>query len=62
MKLAAETQLLGTRTDRSDIAKLESGIRSATDTEIIAIARILNVSMPQLFEDSTRLFRQLETQ
>ena len=62
MKLAAEMQLLGIKIDRSTIAKLESGSRPASDIEIIAIAKILNVSIPSLFEDSDKLFSHLEPQ
>ena len=62
MKLAAEMQLLGIKIDRSTIAKLESGRRPASDIEIIAIAKILNVSIPWLFENSGELFNRLETQ
>ena len=61
MKLAAELQLLGIKIDRSTIAKLESGRRPASDIEIIAIAKILNVSIADLFEDSSQLFAHLET-
>lgn len=61
MQLAADLQLLGIKIDRSTIAKLESGKRPATDIEIIAIAKILSVSITSLFEDSDRLFDQLET-
>jgi len=61
MKLAAQLQLLGVKIDRSSIAKLESGTRPVSDIEIIAIAKILNVSIPSLFEDSGELFSQLET-
>jgi len=60
MKLAAELQLLGIRIDRSTIAKLESGRRPASDIEIVAIAKILNVSVSSLFEDAAELFNQLE--
>ena len=62
MKLAAELQLLGIKIDRSTIAKLESGRRPASDIEIIAIAKILDVSIPLLFEDSDKLFSHLESQ
>lgn len=61
MQLAADLQLLGIKIDRSTIAKLESGRRPLSDIEIIAIAKILNVSITSLFEDSDRLFSQLES-
>ena len=61
MKLAAEMQLLGMKIDRSVIAKLESGRRPVSDIEIIAIAKILNVPISELFEDSSQLFAHLES-
>lgn len=58
-KLAAELQLQGIKIDRTIIAKLESGRRPVSDIEIIEIAKILNVSVPSLFEDSEKLSGQL---
>lgn len=62
MKLAAQLQLLGIKIDRSSIAKLESGIRPASDIEIAAIARILNVPIAWLFEDSDSVLHALKTE
>ena len=45
-------QLMGVAIDRSGIAKLESGRRPASDIEVAAIAKILKVSIPWLFEES----------
>lgn len=59
-KLAAELQLQGIKIDRSMIAKLESGRRPISDIEIIEIAKILNVPVPSLFEDSEKLSGQLD--
>lgn len=61
MKLAAEMQLLGVKIDRSSIAKIEIGRRPVSDIEIIAIARILNIHISELFEDSNQLFTRLDT-
>jgi len=61
LKLAAELQLMGITIDRSTIAKLESGRRPLSDIEIIAISKILKVSVPSLFEGSDKLFSQIET-
>lgn len=61
MKLAAQLQLLGLRIDRTSIAKIESGRRPVFDIEIIAIAKVLNVSIPSLFKDSEEPFNQLDT-
>lgn len=60
MKLAAEMQLQGIKIDRSAVAKLESGRRPISDIEIIAIATILSVSIPSLFEGSEKLSKHLE--
>ena len=62
MKLAAQLQLWGVNIDRSGIAKLESGRRPVSDIEITAIAKILNVSIPWLFEDSNEVFTRLTEQ
>lgn len=56
MKLAARLQLLGIRIDRSGIAKLESGRRPASDIEVAAIARVLEVPISWFFEDSDDFF------
>jgi transcriptional regulator with XRE-family HTH domain len=61
MELAARLQLLDITIDRSGIAKLELGMRPISDIEIIAIAKILNVSIQWLFEkseDSLNLINQ----
>ena len=52
MKLATQMQLLGVRIDRAGIAKIETGIRPVSDIEITAIAKILQVSLLSLFEES----------
>lgn len=59
MKLAAELQLMGIRTGRSMIAKIEEGTRPVSDIEVIAIAKILNVSVHWFFKGSGKLFSQL---
>ena len=60
MELAARLQLFGITIDRSGIAKLESGRRPASDIEVAAIAKVLKVTIPWLFEESTELLSQLE--
>lgn len=62
MELAAQLQLLGITIDRSGIAKLESGRRPASDVEIVAIAKVLKVTIPWLFEESNNLFNSPEGQ
>jgi transcriptional regulator with XRE-family HTH domain len=60
MELAAQLQLLGITIDRSGIAKLESGRRPASDVEIVAIAKVLKVTIPWLFEESNNLLNLLD--
>lgn len=52
IELASRLQLMGIAIDRSAIAKLESGRRPASDIEVAAMAKVLNVSIPWLFEES----------
>ena len=46
----AQLQLMGCDMNSTSYSKLEGQIRSATDKEIYAIAKILGVSMEELFE------------
>ena len=62
MELAARLQVLGITIDRSGIAKLESGRRPASDIEVAAIAKVLKVSIPWLFEKSNNLVDSLGDQ
>jgi len=55
MELAAQLQLMGVAIDRSGIAKLESGKRPVSDIEAAAIAKVLKVSIPWLFEESNSM-------
>jgi len=59
MELAAQLQLLDVTIDRSGIAKLESGKRPASDIEVYAIAKILKVPIPWLFEESNNPLESL---
>jgi transcriptional regulator with XRE-family HTH domain len=56
MELAAQLQILGLNIDRSMIAKIEIGRRPVSDIEIAGIAKILNVEIIYLFEDSKDWF------
>jgi transcriptional regulator with XRE-family HTH domain len=47
--LAARLQLLGWKIDRGGIAKIEVGLRSVTDKEIVLLAEALEVSINYLF-------------
>ena len=62
MELAARLQVLGITIDRSGIAKLESGRRPASDIEVAAIAKVLKVTIPWLFEESNNLIDSLGDQ
>jgi len=48
-------QLMGVAIDRSGIAKLENGRRPAPDIEVAAIAKVLKVSIPWLFEGNNSM-------
>ena len=58
MELAGQLQLLGIRIDRATIAKIELGIRPLSDIEIIAISRVLKISLSSLFGESEVLFNE----
>lgn len=47
----AKMQVMGCDINPTSYSKLEGQVRSATDREIYAIARILNVTMETLFEE-----------
>ncbi|MBR7112714.1 MAG: helix-turn-helix transcriptional regulator [Clostridia bacterium] len=48
----AKIQVAGCDMNATSYSKLEGQIRSATDKEIFVIAKILNVKMEDLFDDS----------
>lgn len=47
----AQLQIMGCDMNPTSYSKLEGQIRSATDKEIFAIAKILGVEMEKLFEE-----------
>ena len=49
--LALNMQLMGIDINLSSLSKLEGQTRIATDREVYAIARILNVTADELFRD-----------
>ena len=59
-KLATKLQLMNIMIDRSAIAKIEIGIRPASDVEIAAISRIFKIPVSWFFDDSDEFFRNLE--
>lgn len=48
LDLVARLQIEGMRIDQSGLSKLESGRRPVTDTEIIALAKVLRVKVAWL--------------
>ncbi len=46
----AQLQIMGCDMNPTSYSKLEGQIRSATDKEIFVIAKILDISMEELFE------------
>ena len=48
----AQIQVMGCDINPTSYSKLEGQLRSATDREIFAIAKILNVPMEKLFESN----------
>ena len=47
----AQLQIMGCDINPTSYSKLEGQLRSATDKEIFAISKILNVAMEKLFSD-----------
>ena len=50
----AKIQVMGCDMNPTSYSKLEGQVRSATDKEIYVIAKILGVTMEQLFEEGER--------
>ena len=48
----AKMQTMGCDINPTSYSKLEGQVRSATDKEIFVIAKILNVTMEELFKES----------
>ena len=49
-ELVARLQVLGMKIDQSGLSKLESGRRPVFDTEVVALAKALRVSIAWLLE------------
>lgn len=49
----AKIQVMGCDINPTSYSKLEGQLRSATDRELYAIAKILNVRMEELFDEKT---------
>ncbi len=50
-ELAINMQLMGVDINLSSLSKLEGQTRAATDKEVLAIARIFNMRIDDLFEN-----------
>lgn len=50
-ELAAQCHLLGWDISRGTLAKIESQVRRITDNEVELIAKVLNISVQQLFDE-----------
>jgi len=50
LDLVARLQVSGMKIDQSGLSKLESGKRPVSDTEVLALAKALNVSVAWLLE------------
>lgn len=48
----AQIQIMGCDMNPTSYSKLEGQVRSATDKEIFVIAKILGISMEELFKES----------
>ncbi|MBQ7761594.1 MAG: helix-turn-helix transcriptional regulator [Clostridia bacterium] len=53
----AKIQLMGCDMNPTSYSKLEGQIRSATDKEIYAIAKVLNVQIEKLYESNDKKIR-----
>ena len=51
LDLVARLQVLGMQIDQSGVSKLESGKRPVLDTEVVALAKALKVSVGWLLEE-----------
>lgn len=52
LDLVARLQILGMKIDQSGLSKLESGKRPVSDTEVVALAKVLKVSVSWLLGES----------
>ena len=49
-------ELLGVYVCRGSVSRIEYGVRTVTDIELLAIARVLEVSVNELFEGNENYF------
>ncbi len=54
--LSNKLELLGVYVCRGSVSRIEDGSRTVTDIELLAISRVLHVSINELFSDSDKYF------
>ena len=54
--LSDRLELLGVYVCRGSVSRIEDGIRTVTDIELLAIARVLEVSINDLFVGNENFF------
>lgn len=54
--LSNRLELLGVYVCRGSVSRIEYGVRTVTDIELLAIARVLEVSVNELFEGNEKYF------
>ena len=50
--LSEKLELMGVYICRGSISRIEDGVRTVTDIELFALAKILNVSVEELFDEN----------
>ncbi len=50
-RLSEKLELLGVYICRGSISRIEDGLRTVTDIELFALAKVLNVSINDLFQN-----------
>lgn len=53
-RLSDKLELLGVYVCRGSVSRIEDKTRTVTDIELFAIAKVLNVSVEQLFNNKTK--------
>lgn len=51
-ELAAKLQVVGFEIERAGVSKIESQLREVNDRELVALAKVLNVSVSSLLPES----------
>lgn len=51
-EIADKLQLLGCDLDKNAVQRIEAGKRFVTDIEVLALSRIFDITIPELFDDN----------